>query len=295
MDKSPMEVWGQMRFVDPSALGERWSDFADKYCKRGGFMGKQWFFDDTKLEEYLKALKPYAIRITKEDIGMKPPTVHVDKVILLGAQRRLYEELDDRSVVHIGNARVKADLVITQRVKLEQITGGFVIDDNNEVIRVGNAKARKLRWRIQRVSFPVVIFCKYIEEIDIAYETIKPYCDRVGIIYGKVKDTKKEKTRTNLVYSFQRGELDALIIQQRTGGEGIDLFEADCAIFYSMTQSWIDYDQARSRIEHRDKRYPVELFLIVAQDTIDTDKLEAVMLKRSLTSVVLDRLRHRRP
>lgn len=294
MDKSPIDVWAQMRFVEPKALGETWSSFSSRFCERAGFMGKQWKFNDDKLPEYLEAIKPYAMRLTKSDIGMVEPIVTVDYVNLLGEQRRLYEHMDKHMVIRTQGTRVKADLTITRNVKLQQITGGFVIDDNDEIIRIGKAKARRLEWRIQHVSLPVVIFCKYIEEIDIIYETIKPYVKGIGIIYGQVKDTKKEKARTNIQSSFQRGELDALICQIRTGGVGIDLFKADSAILYSMGHSWIDYDQARSRIEHRDKDYPTELFLILAKNTIDDDILEAVRSKRSLTQVVLERLKHRR-
>jgi SNF2 family DNA or RNA helicase len=216
--------------------------------------------------------------------------VHVP---LLGQQRRLYEQMENTQVIRVDNVRTKADLVITQRVKLQQLTSGFVINDDGEVQHVGSAKARKLKWLIEQVSKPVVIFCKYLSDIDIIYKTIKPSCKRIGIIYGKVKDTKREKLRTNIQNSFQNGELDALICQQRTGGVGIDLFKADVAIFYSMSHSWIDYDQARSRIEHRDKRHPTELFLLAAQFTIDDDIIEAVRSKRSLTQVVLERLKHR--
>jgi SNF2 family DNA or RNA helicase len=292
MDKSPIEIWGQMRFAEPTALGETFAKFTDRFCTRGGFKNKVWSFNDEKMEEYLEALKPYTMRIEKVDIGMKPPIVTVDHVMMLGRQARIYQKMMDTSVVKIGKNRIKADRVITQRIKLQQITSGFIIDDNDNILHVGNAKARKLKWRIQQVKLPVVIFCKYIEDIDIIYETIKPYVKRIGIVYGKVKDTKKEKTRSNLQVKFQSGELDALICQQRTGGVGSDYFKADTAIFYSMTHSWIDYDQARSRIEHRDKRHATELFLISAYQSIDDDIIEAVRSKRSLTQVVLERLKH---
>jgi SNF2 family DNA or RNA helicase len=289
MDGNPIHIWGQFRFVDHTILGEKWTTFAQRFCLKGGFMGKQWFFNEDMRDEFIETIKPYSYRITKEDIGIPDPIIHVDKIEMFGPQRRLYDKLERTMIAHVEGQRVKTDLKITRNAKLEQIVNGWIYTDDG-VYRVGNAKARKLKWRIQRVKLPVVIFCAFLEDIDIIYETIKPYVNRIGILYGQVKDTKKHKARTEIQQMFQNGEFDALICQIRTGGVGIDLYKADTAIFYSMRHSWIDYDQARSRIEHRSKEYPAELFLLIVQSSIDEDKREAVMSKRSLNEVVMERL-----
>lgn len=324
MDKSPIDVWAQLRFCDYKVFGDNWSkdpdDFGNHFCYKGGFMGKQFIFrtgsgkkgfrrskrdpivyDDTNMmPEYLERLKTVALRVEKADVldTHAPKEIQVP-VIMLGEQRRLYERMDQKGVIRIEGTRIMCDLEITKRMKLQQMTGGFIFDEEGEIISIGKAKERALNNLILKIKrdfdSPVVIFCQFTEEIAIIRRVLEKHYKRIGALHGKIKDTKRDPKRTRIQNDFQSGKLDALILQVKTGGVGIDLFYGHVGIFYSFSHSWIDFDQAKARLDRRGQKNRVYIFLMIAQDTIDEDKLEAIRSKCSLTQAVLKRLKQRRP
>ena len=291
IDGDPIDLWGQMRFIEPRAFGEVWSDFDMRYLRRTGYMGYERVFIDDRRPDFDARIEPYCMRVTREEAGIAEPRMHWTSVPLLGAQERVYDELDAEFIAAVGNSKVTAKIEATKLVKLQQVTGGFVYDDDNEIQWLGEAKLRKLKYLLRhKVQTPVVIFAQFLPELFLCEQACKQFSDRTAILDGSIKDGKRKKHRTELIESFQRGEIDYLICQQRTGGVGIDLFRARHAIVYSHNHSYIDFDQMKSRLDVPNSA-PPDIFLIHAIGTIDDDKKDAVMSKRSITDVILSRMR----
>jgi hypothetical protein len=111
-------------------------------------------------------------------------------------------------------------------------------------------------------------------------------------LWGKVKDVKRDKRRTNMLLAFQQGKLNWMVCQQRTGGVGVDLYRARKAFVYSMGHSFIDYDQMLSRLDFIEQNEPADFFLLMVRKSIDTDIATAVKRKKSITEAFYDRLQH---
>ena len=82
-------------------------------------------------------------------------------------------------------------------------------------------------------------------------------------------------------------------VQIRTGSVGVDLWKASYAIVASMTHSWIDFDQAKSRMDHISKEKPNRLYALTADNTIDTDLFDLVIDKGLSAEEVLKHLKHK--
>ena len=180
-------------------------------------------------------------------------------------------------------------------IKLQQIVGGYAMDDEGNIHRTTNAKLRKLKYLLRkRVKLPVVIFCKYTEE----REQIEALLNSLNLshrsIHGKMKDKVKNKRRSNAIRLFQSGKLDAIVCQVKAGGVGIDLFAARTGIFFSTTFSYIDFQQAKKRFHRRGQIYETELFFIYGRDTIDEDIYSAILSKQSVSKIVFKRMKQRR-
>lgn len=290
LDKTPLDLWAQMRFAAPWVFGDNWGEFVTEYCQTYGYMGTKVKLTKDGHERFMKKLEPHCIRVTKEDLGHVPPIIHHVGFELLGAQGRLYREIEDQMWAELPfQRRVTTGLRITQMAKLQQITSGFVIDDDGEITIVGRAKLRKLRAVLLRLDAPIVIFCKYKVDIAQVVELCHELFPRVGIIYSKVK----QRERDEIQRQFQAGELDALVCQIKTGGVGLDLYRGRYGVVYSSTFSFIDFEQAVARLDLIGQPDPVEIFLLNANRSIDEDIAAAITSKRSVSETTLNRLKRR--
>lgn len=308
IEQCPQDLWAQFRFAMPEVFGTRWSDFESRWLRPTGFMGYELKFRENLMPKFLKLIHPHIRRVLKMDVLDLPPLTYKRATVeMMGDQARAYRDVTRQMFAEVRGGTVTCDMAITQLIRQQQITGGFTHLDHTEeelrkaleemertgrrkmrlkrrVVYFGSAKLRRLKRILRRVTLPVVVFCKYKEEV----LAISRACDqlRVGIIQGKRKD---RKNRTATIDAFQRGDLDVLVCQIRAGGVGIDLFRASEAIFYSCTFSSIDFEQAVCRLHRRGQTKPVRIWLIQAANTVDTLIWQALLLKRSVTRLILNR------
>lgn len=287
--ENPQELWAQFRFVAPDLFGTRWKSFDERYLIPTGYMGYKRRFRPGALQEILDKVKPYCLRVTKQEVLDLPPiNYHWVKAPLLGEQRRLYETFEKDMVATVNGQEVSAELEITKLVRLQQICSGFVKDDDDTIHRVGRAKLRRLVSMIKRTEFPLVVFCKYLEEVSQIEQELAGICN-VSTIVGRTR-----KTRDATLEAFQEGKIDVLIAQVRTGGVGIDLFRAHTVFFYSTTFSFIDFEQAVARVHRAGQKSAVDIYLIYAEKTIDKLIYEALLYKRSVSDFVLRKLKRQK-
>ena len=306
IEQSPEDLWAQFRFALPDVFGTRFEDFKNRWLYETGYMGYELKFRQDLVPQFLKLIHPHIRRVLKSDVLDLPPLTYKRATVeMLGEQARVYRDVKRHMMTTVGGDEVTCDMAITQLIALQQITSGFVRVDptveemqraldeqtstgrktlrlKRRAVHLGSAKLRRLKRILRRVELPVVVFCKYKEEL----ASIARACAhlRVGIISGKTR-----KTRVETIDAFQRGELDVLICQIRAGGVGLDLFRACNGVFFSCTFSSIDFEQAVARLHRRGQTRPVKFWLIQAANTVDKDIWTALLLKKSVTQLILDR------
>lgn len=312
MDLDCKDLWAIMRFVNPDVFGTVWKDFAKEFLvephldlKKKGMIAKQREMlryqiakrkapmREDMIPVFAEECSPYVMRISKEDAGIEPAKVHVVKFNLDPQEEKLYRQLEKKMIVRVKGRAIKTPLKVVQIGKLQQITGGHIKDEEGEVHRIGTTKRRRLRKLIKDYvdHEPFVVFCKYTHEVHMIARMIERMgYNRVGRLWGKVKDGKLDKKRTNLLLAFQRGEYDAIVCQQRTGGVGVDLYKARKFFVYSMGHSFIDYDQMVSRGDFLEQNEPADFFILAVRWSIDTDIVVCHKKKRSISEQFYGRL-----
>lgn len=312
IDRNPKDTWAIMRFVEVGVFGNVWKDFEDYFLvkpdmdiKKGGMLRQQKMklaymiakrkapMRPDRIDEYAELISPHVMRISKEDAGIEPAKITIIPFDLDPQEDRHYRQLEKNMVLKSGKVKVKTPLKITQLVKLQQLTGGYIKDEDGQLHQMGTTKRRRLRREIiARVDDePFVVFCKFVWEVHMIARILERMgYDRVAKLWGKVKDLKKDKRRTNMLLDFQKGKYQAMVCQQRTGGVGVDLYRARKFFVYSMGHSYIDYDQMLSRGDFLNQDTPAEFFLLAVKSSIDTDVIVSVKEKKSITEAFYDRL-----
>jgi SNF2 family DNA or RNA helicase len=244
-------------------------------------------FDQSKMPEFLELIKPWTMSIKADDVLDLPSLEVVPTPIkVFGAQRRLYEELENKAIALYNEGKIKAAMKVIKNAKLRQICGGYIRDEEGEVHEVGRAKLRKVLEIVRREQKPIVIFCWYLEEIAGLDRKLRSLGYAVDYIIGA-----NRKRRSLIQADFQKGLIDVLICQQRTGGVGVDLFRSCRGILYSISHSSIDFDQCIKRLRRRGQTKPVKFWALYVKDTVDEDPFVVVNDKGSKNELLLKRLK----
>lgn len=318
MDQNPKDLWAMMRFVEVKVYGDVWGEFEDFYLEKPnidldkpmGMIQRQKMqlasaiakrkapMRKDRLDHFADRSRLNVMRITKEDMGIERAKTTVHKFDLDPKEYRKYKQLEKTMVVKVKGNKIITPLKIVNMGKLQQMTGGHIKDEWGEEHRLGKSKRRALRSLINRNTTkgePFVIFAKFVWEVHAIEKMIKDMgFKRVAKLWGKIKDIKTDKRRTNMLLGFQRGEFDVMICQQRTGGVGVDLYRARKFFVYSMGHSYIDYDQMLSRGDFLHQTEPAHFFFTAARATIDIDIITGVTRKKSITELFYDRLQRER-
>lgn len=318
IDENPAELWAQFRFLREDVFGDTWSDFEDTFFEpltdkqqslkdrlgevtpgsaRWHMMMQQYGrltskrgFDFDKLDDFLDLVGPYAMRVTKEVLNLPPLNLHRVPLVMLGEQRRVYQDVAGDMVTLLGDTRLTTPMRVTQLGRLHQICGGYVPDDDGNMHEVGRTKMRRLLQLVAKKRKPIVVCCKYRTEIDEIVIELNLAGYAVSAIHGGIK----KKERPAIIQAFQRGQYDVIVVQERTGGVGIDLFKSSVAIVYSLTYSRIDFEQFLARVHRRGQEFTVDVYLLYVAGTVDEDVYEAILRKDRITKKVLIELEQRR-
>lgn len=311
IEKQPTDLWAQFRFLDPSVFGMNWEDFQKRYMEwpkvdmrhapPGSALWQQKMLQQRILKnkakfreelrrEFMDRINPLSIRLTKRDVGILDPISRKVIVPLTRYQKRVYEEMTRHAVTRLrDDTRILAGLPVTIITKQRQIASGFVFDDDRNVHRIDNAKLNAIKQLVVKLPKPVVIFTAFRPDNAFIFEAMVNEGYEVATVTGSTK----KQLRPGIWQAFQRGQYDVLVCQTKTGGTGVDLWKSSHAIVASMSHSYRDWDQLKSRMDSRDKSKASELFVICGENTIDEDLFDLVVVKRLDADRVLSLLKKR--
>ena len=284
-----LDLWNQIDTLYPGVLG-KYSAFKQRYAEFDyfGFKVIRW----KNLDELRHKIRPYRVRVRKDDVLELPPrTYQKIPVILTGTQKTVYDRMKKDSLVKFSEVQtVTADILLTQMLRLQQITGGFTTDDDKNILDVGDAKLKVLEELLPTyaTSSKVVVFCRFLHELNQIVELCKKLKLNPVQIRGGMKDADRDNARS----SFQNNSNTRVIVCQiKAGGIGITLHAAATAIFYSTGYELDVYIQACDRIHRIGQTKPVLYLHLVAQRTIDEEIFKALQNKEKLNEVIVNNFR----
>jgi SNF2 family DNA or RNA helicase len=285
--QSPLDLYSQYRFLDPSIFGPSYYAFRNRYAVMGGFQEHQ-VVSYQRLDELTRRANAIAYRVTRAECLDLPPEVSQTVSVGLGAAaRRLYDTLKRDAIAELESRdTVTAVNVLTEILRLQQITGGFVGTDQGGVSAVGTEKLDAccdlLTDLVADERRKVVVFCRFLPEI----AALSARIEASGIPCGTLSGETKE--RGELVRRFQEEDSPrVLVIQIQTGGLGITLHRADTAIFYSAGWSLADYEQAKARIQRAGQAAErVQYIHLAAEKTVDETIYRALAEKRDVAEAI---------
>ena len=293
-----VDIFSQYRFLDPSIFGDNFFAFRGRYCEMGGFNRKQ-IVRYKDLDTLIRKEHSIAYRVTKDEALDLPEQTFENRVIPMSKKERgIYDRLRRDGYAELeGSGTITATTVLTKLLRLQQFTGGFLVEDDAtrpQLVSLGKLDALEdiLLDYVVDGRKKLVIFARFLPEI----HEIEALCKKVlgkadmraVAIYG---DIKKEE-RGAIVQQFQKDPATTVFIGQiDTAGTGITLTAADTCVYYSVNFNFATYSQSLSRIHRIGQKNRCTYIHLVAEKTIDETILQALAKKEDLAKTVVDNWR----
>ena len=283
-----IDIFSQYKFLAPEIFGRSFYTFRSRYFYMTGYGQHTPMMKDSMEREFTKRLHSIAFRATKAECLDLPETTDiVRKVELEPKAIKIYQKLVDESYAELSSGDVTVPNVLTRLLRLSQLTGGFLgNDDNSRVEQVSNAKLAVLEDIIDtsaQENQKLVVIARFVPEIEAIKKMLEKKGIRYSLIMGGVND------RDVQVRQFQtNSDVQVFIGQIATAGMGLTLTAASTMVFYSLDYSMSNYEQCRARIHRAGQKYPCTYIHLIAKGTVDGKVMQALKNKANLAKSLID-------
>jgi len=287
--KSPLKAYTQMKFLDEDILGHSsFYSFRNRYAIMGGFQGRQ-VLNYVHLDELKEKMQSASYRVLKDECLDLPPQIFEKRrVEMVPAQLKAYREMQEEFITENEEAGVvEASIVLTQLLRLQQITGGYLprVDDvtgetSGVVPLVGADKNPKFNECLRIIEEcgeqRVLIWARFTHEIEALHELLIENAIPAEKFYGAMSDEEKLSVRKRFA---RDNSIRVIVGNPMAGGLGIDEFKhASVVIYLSNTFDTEKRKQSEDRT-HRigsQMHKQITYYDIVVPNTVDM-KILSVM------------------
>ena len=290
--KSPLDLYTQCFFLDPFLLDHAsYYTFRTRYAvmRTANFHGRSvnLVVGYHHLDELTEKLKPFSYRILKDDCLDLPPKTYMKRVIqLTPEQKTVYQQMKKLALAELNGKMVTTMNVITQLMRMQQITCGHFKADDDSIQDIKNNRITELMDILEELEGKAIIWAHYRHDIDIIVKSIEDkYPGSVMTYYG---DTTTED-RQKAIKEIQNPESKVrfLVGTPQTGGYGITLTGASTMIYYSNGYDLEKRQQSEARIDRIGQKKPMTYIDILAEDTIDEKIVKALRKKVNIATEIM--------
>ena len=283
-----IDVFSQFKFANPSIFGQSFYAFRSRYFDMVGYGNHTPVLKKSMEAELTEKLHSISYRATKAECLDLPETTDVIRQVELeSAALRIYKGLVKESYAELSGGEVTAPNILTRLLRLSQLTGGFIGNDETAAVeQVSAAKLAALEDILDGAAAEgkkLVIIARFIPEI----KAICKLLEKRGLLYSYI--TGEVKDRNEQVSAFQNDPaVMAFVGQIATAGMGITLTAASTMVFYSLDYSMSNFEQTKARIHRVGQRMPCTYLYLVARGTVDEKVLAALKDKADLARTLVD-------
>jgi hypothetical protein len=291
--KSPLDLFTQCYFLDPWLLEHQsYYSFKTRYAVMRrilvGGRSVEIVTGYRNLGELSDKIKPFSYRVLKDDCLDLPPKTFMKRIIKLSdQQQKLYNQMKQLALAELNGKLVTTASVLTQLMRLHQITcGHFTADDGSTQI-LANERLDELLNVLNEIEGKAVIWAHYRYDIKVIVEALKKEFGDNSVVtyYGDTSTDDRQKA----IKKIQDPESPVRFIvgTPQTGGYGITLTGASTMIYYSNGYDLEKRQQSEARIDRIGQTKNMTYIDIIAENTIDDKIVKALRTKVNIASQVM--------
>ena len=291
--KSPLDLYTQCGFLDEELLGfGSFYSFRNRYAimvdRNFGGRRVQIPTGYQRLDELSEILKKFSDRVLKEDCLDLPPKTYIERQVeLTDEQTKAYSTMKSAALATLKGKMATAPHVLTQMMRLHQITCGHLKNDDGSITEVKSNRIKALLEVLDEVEGKVIIWANYVYDIKQIVNAISDEYGDDSIVqyYGAVEAEKRQDN----IKKFQDPNSKArfFVGNPQTGGYGITLTAASNVIYYSNGYDLEKRLQSEDRAHRIGQKKAVTYVDLIAPKTVDEKIRKALRKKINIATQVM--------
>jgi SNF2 family DNA or RNA helicase len=291
--KSPLDLYTQCAFLNEHLLGfTSFYTFRNRYAvmvdRNFGGRRVQIPAGYKRLDELSQILKAFSDRVLKENCLDLPEKIYIERQVeLTDEQSKAYSTMKSAALASIKGKMATAPHILTQMMRLHQITCGHLKSDDGTITEIKNNRLEELLDVLDEIEGKAIIWANYIYDIEHIVSVIKKKYGENSVVqyYGAVSSDKRQEA----IQKFQDTNSDArfFVGNPQTGGYGITLTAANTVIYYSNGYDLEKRLQSEDRAHRIGQKKSVTYVDLVTPKTVDEKIKKALRKKINIATEIM--------
>ena len=291
--KSPLDLYTQCAFLNEHLLGfGSYYTFRNRYAvmRQANFGGRrvQLIAGYQRLDELSRILKPFSDRVLKENCLDLPEKTYIERQVeLTDEQKKTYETMKSAALASLKGKMATAPHVLTQLMRLHQITCGHLKNDDDTITEIKNNRIDSLLEVLEEIEGKAIIWANYVYDINQIVKAISKKYGEDSIVqyYGAIP---AEQRQTN-IEKFQdpNSPVRFFVGNPQTGGYGITLTAANNVVYYSNGYDLEKRLQSEDRAHRIGQKKAVTYIDLIAPKTVDEKIRKALRKKINIATEIM--------
>ena len=292
--KSPLDLYTQCGFLNEHLLGfTSYYTFRNRYANmiERNFGGRrvQLIGSYKRLDELSDSIKKFSYRVLKEDCLDLPEKVYTRREVdLTDEQNKAYSTMKSAALASLKGKMATAPHVLTQMMRLHQITCGHLKNDDDTITEIKNNRLKELINLLDEVEGKVIIWANYVYDIENIVKTIQKEFGDDSIVqyYGAIPAEQRQKNIEN--FQDPKSSVRFFVGNPQTGGYGITLTCANTVVYYSNGYDLEKRLQSEDRAHRIGQKNSVTYIDFIAPKTVDEKIVKALRKKMNIANEIMD-------
>lgn len=262
-------------------------EFRDRYCKMGGFKGKQ-IIGDKNSQELHERLKCFMLRRLKEDVLDLPEKIYINELLEMdGKQWALYDKMQKLAKAQLSQMKGNKVALLASTLNLRKITchPAWVDEDYKDSIKY--ERVRQIVYEAVENNEKTIIFSCFTTPFESQIECLNLKKDLE--IYNPAMIIGDTKDRMEQVNKFQNDDNCKVIIGSIGAmGVGLTLNKASNVIFLDEPWNPALKEQAIDRSHRVGTKNNVNIYTLICKGTVDEGVHKTITKKGRLADQIVD-------
>lgn len=243
--------------------------------------------DAEAMEQLRRLVRPFLLRRMKQDVlkELPPKLEYIRGIPLSEAEKKVYYASSAAARKSLTGGEGGKLAILAALTELRQICCAPDLRFENYTGPCSKLEAcMELCAGMAENGHQILLFSQFTSMLD----RIRARLDAMNISHFTLQGSTPKAKRAQLVKAFNAGGASVFLISLKAGGTGLNLTAADVVIHYDPWWNPAAQEQATGRAHRLGQRASVQVYKLIAKDTIEEKILALQSRKAELMDAVTD-------